>query len=812
MPTPIYRFDDCRLDVATRELLRAGQPVATSPTVFDCLAYLIRHRDRAVGRDELVAAVWGKTDVTDAALAKTVLKARRAVGDSGEAQERVRTIPRFGFRWIGEAREEESMAGPADDSTRPASAAVPSPGDAPGRIGPLKAAVALFVLVAALVIGIGHLGGFFVASDGPTRTDAAAAIDTEGEKTLAVLPIDVEGSSADAWLRLGLMDLIAHQLRGGGLAVLPSESVVRLADDKGAIDTATLAEATNADLWLASSLRRIDSSWLLRVQMSGSSGVVHEVEARGDNPIDVGRDASRMFLTLLDRPAALEPAREMELPATELIQRIEASLLVDDLATAGELLRTAPAGQKELPELRLREAQVDYWSGRADAAHEKLKALEADFDAQTNAVFRARVLTALGSSAVALGRTQEGQATYDRAIALLETLDSPLKLGQARVARGLNHVERGRYEEARRDFSLARTAFHAIDDQFELASVDYCEGYLESRRNRPLAALAAYGRVAERFERFGAIMELASVHSNVVATQLDLLRAVDAVETSDANMQLLARLQNPGARNQVRLSRATALAATGRFAEAQVVIAEAKPDLESVDDPVLSSMARIHEAEIALETGRPDDAYRLAHQAGEVPDDPSGQSPRARAWLAVVRALVASGHTDEATAEVARFVDWASASDDEQAMLYSQLAAASQAGPADARSLYRDMLRRIEHEGVPRNLALVSIPYARALMATHDMGAAASVAGRLVQYADQDFGSALLLLELYHAMGETDAWRAALTHAQEIAGERTIPAFLRSAPRPPEHGGPAARSGKVVGPNGDGRQSEGKKA
>src|SRR5690606_16066806 len=275
---------------------------------------------------------------------------------------------------------------------------------------------------------------------------------------------------------------------------------------------------------------------------------------------------------------------------------------------------------------------------------------------------------------------------------------------------------------------------------------------------------------------------------------------------------LLARLQNPGARNQVRLSRATALAAVGRFAEAQVVIAEAKPDLKFVGDPVLSSTARIHEAEIALETGRPDDAYRLARQAGGVPDGPSGQSPRARAWLTVVRALGAAGRADEATAEVARFVAWASASDDEQAMLYSQLAVASQAGPADAHSLYRDMLRRIEREGVPRNLALMSIPYARALIATHDMGAAASVAGRLVQYADQDFGSALLLLELYHAMGETDAWRAALTHAQEIAGERTIPAFLRSAPRPSEHGAPAGRSGKVVGPNADGRQSEGKKA
>ena len=78
----LYRFGDCRIDLAARELRRGGDLVVLSPRVFDCLALLIAHRDRAVGRDELVAHVWGKTEVTDTLLGQTILKARRAVGDS----------------------------------------------------------------------------------------------------------------------------------------------------------------------------------------------------------------------------------------------------------------------------------------------------------------------------------------------------------------------------------------------------------------------------------------------------------------------------------------------------------------------------------------------------------------------------------------------------------------------------------------------------------------------------------------------------------------------------------------------------------
>ncbi|MET0225361.1 MAG: winged helix-turn-helix domain-containing protein, partial [Dokdonella sp.] len=96
MSQPVYRFGSYRIDSSARELQHAGELVVLSPKVFDCLAYLIAHRDRAVGRDELIAAVWGKADVSDTLLGQTLLKARRVVGDTGNEQNAIRTIPRFG--------------------------------------------------------------------------------------------------------------------------------------------------------------------------------------------------------------------------------------------------------------------------------------------------------------------------------------------------------------------------------------------------------------------------------------------------------------------------------------------------------------------------------------------------------------------------------------------------------------------------------------------------------------------------------------------------------------------------------------------
>src|SRR5690349_15496036 len=100
-----YVFGEFELNPATRELSRNGSPVPLRPRSLECLVYLIEHRDRAVGRDELVAAVWGKVDAADTVVAQTLLRARKALDDTGSQQGMIRTVPRFGYRWVAPVRE-----------------------------------------------------------------------------------------------------------------------------------------------------------------------------------------------------------------------------------------------------------------------------------------------------------------------------------------------------------------------------------------------------------------------------------------------------------------------------------------------------------------------------------------------------------------------------------------------------------------------------------------------------------------------------------------------------------------------------------
>ena len=100
MNEPAYRFGEFHLIPVRRELWRSGQRLTVQPKVFDTLVYLIQHRDRAVGRDELISAVWGRPDLTDNLLCQIVGRTRQLVGDTGEEQHSILTVPRFGYRWV----------------------------------------------------------------------------------------------------------------------------------------------------------------------------------------------------------------------------------------------------------------------------------------------------------------------------------------------------------------------------------------------------------------------------------------------------------------------------------------------------------------------------------------------------------------------------------------------------------------------------------------------------------------------------------------------------------------------------------------
>jgi TolB-like protein len=100
-----YLFEDLVLDTDKRELRRGSEAVLIAPQVFDLLVYLIRNREHVTSKDDLVAAVWGRRVVTDAALATRLNSARAAIGDSGSEQRLIKTLQRKGVRFVGAVRE-----------------------------------------------------------------------------------------------------------------------------------------------------------------------------------------------------------------------------------------------------------------------------------------------------------------------------------------------------------------------------------------------------------------------------------------------------------------------------------------------------------------------------------------------------------------------------------------------------------------------------------------------------------------------------------------------------------------------------------
>ena len=88
--------------------------------MFDLLEYLITNRDRVVSKDDILQAIWGGRIVSEFALTTRINATRAAVGDDGDQQRLIRTIPRKGIRFVGVVQERSQL----EDEAPAASAVV----------------------------------------------------------------------------------------------------------------------------------------------------------------------------------------------------------------------------------------------------------------------------------------------------------------------------------------------------------------------------------------------------------------------------------------------------------------------------------------------------------------------------------------------------------------------------------------------------------------------------------------------------------------------------------------------------------------
>jgi DNA-binding winged helix-turn-helix (wHTH) protein len=107
-----FSFGDHVLNLDRRELRRGAELVALEPQVFDLLVYLVQNRNRVVSKEDLLRAVWSGRIVSESTLTSRISALRKAVGDSGDAQRLIRTVPRKGLHFVGVVEEARNAAAP----------------------------------------------------------------------------------------------------------------------------------------------------------------------------------------------------------------------------------------------------------------------------------------------------------------------------------------------------------------------------------------------------------------------------------------------------------------------------------------------------------------------------------------------------------------------------------------------------------------------------------------------------------------------------------------------------------------------------
>ncbi|VXC04483.1 conserved hypothetical protein [Luteimonas sp. 9C] len=771
-----YRFSDSLLDFDARELRRDGVLVVVPARVFTCLQYLLEHRERAVSRDELAMAIFARNNVSDAQLSQIILRARRAVGDDGQEQRVIRTVPSFGFRWVAEvtpvsAAEQTASPAPESGTAAPATPPVdPMPSATLGR-GRLLSGIAVLVAAALLATA-----AWWWTTARP-RVDAAPQ---PGAGAFIVLPTELDQTADIAWARLGLMDFIGDRLRRAGLPVAASESVLSLmhAHDGERIEPARLRNEVAGDWVVHSRAMRRGSGWRVEITAEGRDDASRHAYGEHADLVRAADQACGRLLAALGRDAT---GPDVDADLSERLQRAQAALLSNELDAARHILAEAPPAQRNDPRLRLRLAQVDFRAGLYPKVRDEVERL-LRIEAADTPLFRAQVLLLRAGIDRRLDHRVAAERDYTDVLALVGPAGDIVLRGDALNGRGMVRSLLGHYDGALDDLGQARILAVRTGDPLAVARVDASLGFLEKVRGRPAQAAEYIARTLGEFRRFGAIYELVSMSVALAETQLLLLQPDEARASIEQAWALRARISDPSQLTNIALGRAEAMVRQGAFAAAESMLGAdaAGPTLNS--DLHRADALRI---EMAWRGGDPAAAVRIADRvlARWNPEARAERLFRVR-WMRHQAALEADLplRADDAprpaSDDTGYAWDW----------LLVAMTAQAQDRDADAGHAYRVAVARAEQDGVPEEVAQAVYAGTTWLLAHDDRAEATALVGRIAPWARQDFDLALLQTRLLHAIGQVDAWSIALQDAKRLAGERVIPAALQTPPALPPRG------------------------
>ncbi len=307
----LIQFDNFELDTDRFELRRDGVACHIEPLVFDLLCFLSRNAGRVVAKGEIVDGVWNGRVVSDATISSCVKSARKALGDSGDSQNYIRTIRGRGFQFMADVRK--PGAGTAADAVNGSTDVAPPPAQG---------------------------------------NQAAARPDVP---VIAVLPLTNMSADVDEYFADGLTeDIITNLSRFRDLMVIGRSSTFQFKGKAAGI--AEICRELNAGYIVEGSVRRAAGRVRITVQLIDGATGVHLWADRFDREMEdifaVQDEVTRTIAATLGvkiQDVALQRALKKspaELDAYDCVlraRRYTSTLSSDMHAEARELLETAVA-------------------------------------------------------------------------------------------------------------------------------------------------------------------------------------------------------------------------------------------------------------------------------------------------------------------------------------------------------------------------------------------------------------------------------------------------------------------------------------
>ncbi len=784
-----YRFGEFELDPASRELWRGAERIALPLKSLECLAYLVANRERAVGRDELISAVWGRTDVSDTVVAQTMRRARKALDDAGDRQALVRTVSGFGYRWVApvevvEARPPEvampeAVARPAPDLLPPANgeASTPSPPRstlpaAPAAVNAApSAAVRKWKWIGAVLVVVAVVAtvAWWTLRERPGAGSKGAT----PNDLVMVLPVAVEPSDPEfTWVRLGAMEYAAGRLRAGALKVAPSEQTLHLSSAlMGHPEQASGLEPGDATLkqvlaesgarWLlVPEAQQERGRWRVRLRALDSRSDV-QVEAQGDTPLRAMAVATDAWLRRIGRSPSLAAPSAI----TERLLRVDAELDAGQLQAAREQIARAPAGQRSDARMQVREGQLEYRAGNIDRAQVLFDGALAA--AGQSAATRAKGLMGLGAVALRQRRFADAEHRYSDALATLQAvgndIDDPTLVGNAYNGRGVARIQANDIAGAIADLGLARVAMQQNGDLVSAAMVGSNIGQIEAIRGHLPQAVQEFDRSDEVFRRYQVRDYLGATLAAKSNAQLRMVQPAQALQTIEEAVALAGTLEDPNLLSRIGKAHAGALLSNGRIDAAEAALRTMRARSTEDGDAVLSALGM----EVALSRGDRDGAARIASRVLAptstnlevvlVAVQAAAISGDANAWASLIDSGIAQTQSSQAWgAPLARAIV-----ERRFGNRASALAAATQASELANR------------EGAPNERVRIGVLRGLLLLESGQAQAASAVLGELDAYAPVDYRVAWFAWHLYRHGNSVMAERAR-RQAELLRGQRPL--------------------------------------